>query len=70
MELAARAERWDARRMLRASDGQSEVIHLDEKRAFRRSDPFGVPIRGHSSQIVGNPEVMTCSVISSEGPLT
>ena len=26
----------------------------DEKRAFRRSDPFGIPIPGDSSRIVGN----------------
>jgi hypothetical protein len=29
-----------------ANNGQIKVIHIDEKRAFRRSDPIGVPIRG------------------------
>ena len=41
--------------------GNSEVIHFDEKRAFRRSDQFGVPIRAatrDSSRMVGNPEVI------------
>jgi hypothetical protein len=29
-----------------ANNWQIKVIHFDEKHAFHRSDPFGVPIRG------------------------
>jgi hypothetical protein len=38
---------------------------LAGKRAFRRSEPFGVPIRGDKSRIVGNPEAIAATACRS-----
>src|SRR5215472_7000920 len=40
---------------------------LDKKRAFLRSDRFGVSIRGDSSRIVGQPEVRAEQRVGQEG---